>query len=280
MMQAPDPVAITDVSCLVRWLEEAGSTSESFVVPFWFRGHKQLVSTVLPGILRSDIPEVAGRVGSWREEMPGWTGAIRAWEMEFNNDFRRRAASLLPDQEDFVEIYLLAQHHGLPTRLLDWTTNPLAALFFAVSGEYGADGEVVVTVPRYAFGPDCPVWPSDLKPVDAAYPKDHPLLKQAVACLFGEGECPDEPKVFFIVPDFHSPRMIQQAACFTLHMPSGDSIPEKAIVRLPVPAERKVWLQESLRNMGASWATLFPDLDHICYEITASYGMNAAPKQD
>jgi hypothetical protein len=69
-------------------------------------------------------------------------------DKELFNQWKRRAIAYL-DKENYNEWELLsiAQHTGVPTRLLDWSHNPLIATFFACVDNLEKDGAIFVIEP-------------------------------------------------------------------------------------------------------------------------------------
>jgi FRG domain len=261
---------LADFIAVVLDLKHVGQTNRSLL---WFRGQGFATPELRPAVLRPWFDEVAAEHVAQKANGETTAPAISAVELQLNRDFRRLAASLLPADATLVDSYFLAQHHGMPTRLLDWTTNPMSALFFAVTTDREEDGVVVVSLPEHLLGSTDtdtpPAGRSKLAPFDVRAE----VVVRTISSLFGDEDPPAPPMVLPVLPDLRAGRMLQQGSCFTLHMPGSEAISQDSVVQLLIPSKHKGDIEAGLRSLGVNWASLFPDLDHVSRELRSQWNL-------
>ena len=168
------------------------------------------------------------------------------------NEFRKKSISYLdkPANTDW-ELLAIAQHHGLPTRLLDWSTNPLVALWFVVKDGKGSER-------KNDYGVIWVYEVEDGEEVDDSDMSSSPFhLNRTMA----------------FSPNHISSRITAQHSVFTVHKyidlhdwfyEFGNNVREEvSLHKIKVYTDFFEDIRENLDIYGINESSMFPDLDGL-----------------
>jgi hypothetical protein len=203
-------------------------------------------------------------------------GKVALEEHIFRNFIRYSRPFVAAPPANEWELLVTAQHHRVPTRLLDWTYSPLVAAHFATRPTREVSDRVV--------------WRLDWRRVHRHFGfPELALLIQDLQHLLGDGR-PFTPWALFrgettgdfacmIDPPSINPRIVAQTAVFTLITDNRISFDgflerhglESALQRYLIPAAALDRFRDQLDLVGMDERRLFPDLDGVAAQLRRYY---------
>ena len=248
--------------------------------PFLYRGLSDNAYELLPSVFRETVDDIDGQV----IKNPKYLAYAK--EKSILQSFILEASGILNiPTNDLLRWAEYAQHYGVPTRFLDWSRNPLVALFFACRDRKNKDGAVWmmhgVNYKRFLS--------KNLKIEDSI------TVKEIITDLLNDNKDIEYPLLY--TPYYVDARMSAQSSYFLVwgankkpfeEMISADlymDLPETEngirmigeaqqsdiLFKFFIHADRKQPLLRELNMVGINEKTLFPGLDSIGRYVERQY---------
>lgn len=281
-----DYIKITRVADYIKYIEEISANYQT-PLKLLFRGESSMEYDLLPSVYRKrKTDELSNHETGQVEPIMNYVYLTQGSEADLIQDFMIEAAGQLSrvSLEDRFTWIEYAQHYGVPTRLLDWTGNPLVALYFACSSLDDDDGKVYMLRRAHYH--------------QITQTSNFPVLKQKTIkevvanTIWKKTDCFPYPVVFR--PYAIDQRMRAQSSWFMVWGRDGrpltqiiDELEKKeqgkalyneplvkgvtalvekhetALLYICIPAENKLQILRDLDTMNINQGTLFPGLDGI-----------------
>ena len=207
----------------------------------------------------------------------------------YHEAIRRLPNEFTKDMSAFDNLVKM-QHYNLPTRLLDITSNPLVALYFACNQDFDKDGVVYIyRVPVYSIKYYDSIFISFLANL-AKQPLSFNCSSEYIDRLINEidaehpfqdflhGLDPNKEvlhNVFCVKPKLNNERIIRQNGAFFLYGMGKYKTEPASLSELPysidIDANSKKNILRKLNQMGINEAALFPETDKVLKQIKDEY---------
>jgi hypothetical protein len=198
-------------------------------------------------------------------------------ERQLMRAFRKYASQDAVPHDTPWDWLALGQHHGLPTRLLDWTYSPYVALHFATQNRERYDRDGVVWCVDYVRAHE--QLPDELRKLlrdEGANLFTTELLDEAAPTL-RDLERYGADFVLFVEPPSFDARIVNQYALFSVISKAEARLDEwmrghpDIAMRIVVPAELKWEVRDKLDQANVTERVLFPGLDGLSRWLARYY---------
>jgi FRG domain len=225
--------------------------------PRWFRGESNEFTTpLLPSLYRlsNDRVQENQLLQTFRAKAPGFS------------------TERLPNREHTDQWLYLAQHCGLPTRLLDWTEAALVGLYFALT--YG--NPVIwmlnpLELNNLTFElPECPQ--EFLLPWHRPKHGTNPAMEN-VSGAWGDKNAVPFPMA--IQPQYVHTRLSAQRSVFTVHGTRKESInifaSSRILKKYKIDPHYRDEIKRDLTILGITESVVSPDLDGLAIDLKRQF---------